>query len=80
MLSLWYGLDEIIVVCLAIFLWLLPIILAVYVAYNFMKGFLKTRDERIKSLEARISQLEKEKMIDHRLDSLEKRFDEQQKK
>jgi uncharacterized coiled-coil protein SlyX len=48
----------------------------VYLVSNFLKG----RNERIKALEARIGQLEKEKTIDERLDSLEKRFDEQQKK
>jgi hypothetical protein len=68
--------PEELLLCFSVVFWILPIIVVIYIVSNFLKG----RDERIKALEARISQLEKEKMIDKRLDLLEKRFDEQQKK
>jgi hypothetical protein len=68
--------PEELLLCFCVVFWILPIVVIVYLVSNFLKG----KDERIKALEARISQLEKEKTVDQRLDSLEKRFDEQQKK
>jgi hypothetical protein len=73
------GLDELLLICFVLLFWILSIIFVISIIYNFLKNFLKGRDEHIKTLDARISQLEKDKMIDRRLDSLEKRFDEQQK-
>jgi hypothetical protein len=40
----------------------------------------KARNDRVKALESCMDQLEKEKIIDERINSLEKRFDELQKK
>lgn len=76
MLMFGIGPSELLLCLFVIVFWILPIVVVVYVIYNFLKG----RDERIKSLESRISQLEKEKTMDERLNSLEKRFDELQKK
>jgi uncharacterized membrane protein len=70
------GSSEILLVFLSIIFLLIPIALVIFIIYVIVKG----RDGRVKALESRIDQLEKEKIIDERITSLEKRFDELQKK
>jgi uncharacterized membrane protein len=55
---------------------LIPIVIVVFIVYIFLKA----GDNRVKTLESRVDQLEKEKIMNEHVNSLEKRFDEIQKK
>ena len=79
-----FGSQEILLIFFVFILLGLPIIIGGAVIYFFVKVYtgskLKSRDDHINDLEARIDRLENEKAIDQRLNSLEKRFEEQNKK
>lgn len=55
-------------------------ILILVVIIGIVYLILKARDDRVKTLHSHIDQLEKEKNTNVRLDTIEKRFDEIQKK
>jgi len=66
------GSSEILLVFVAIVFFLIPIAIVVSIVYIVVNG----RNKRIKELESRVEQLEKEKSIDQRINSLEKRMND----
>ena len=70
------GSSEILLVFMAIVFFLIPFAIVVSIVYIIVNG----RNKRIKELESRVEQLEKEKSIDQRINSLEKRMNDLQNK
>lgn len=70
------GSSEIFLIFLAIIFLLIPVAIVAFIVYIIVNG----RNKHVKALESRVEQLEKEKAMDQRINSLEKRMDDLQNK
>lgn len=70
------GSTEILLIFFAIIFVLIPVAIVAFIVYII----LKSRNKHVKELESRVEQLEKEKAIDQRINSLEKQVDDLQNK
>lgn len=72
------GSTEILLVFVSIIMFLLPVASIVFIVYIIVKVI--DKNKHVKELESRVDQLVKEKAIDERINSLEKRIDDLQNK
>jgi large-conductance mechanosensitive channel len=70
------GSTEILLVFVAIIFVLIPVAIIAFIVYLIVNG----RNKHVKELESRAEQLEKEKAMDQRINSLEKRMNDLQNK